>query len=138
MLVPPLIPQPAIEALGVRVPVPLPWLDQPQLNPLSMRPHHHRLAGGIGTVVRPDYLKLAPQRTDSIEQRRQVLDTHRMLDRHGYRLVRHVIDHRQACRRPSNARPDRTRIPSITLRSRKPGGSSVRRSVAIRRFRRLR
>jgi hypothetical protein len=39
---------------------------------VPIRPHHHRLARELRTVVRPDHLRLAPQRADTIKDPRQV------------------------------------------------------------------
>jgi hypothetical protein len=70
-----LISQPAIEALDIGVLIRLARLYQPQLDPLSMRPHHHRLPRDWA-IATPDHLRLAPQRTDRIEHARQVLTAH--------------------------------------------------------------
>ena len=92
MFVQALISQPAVEALDMGVLIPLAGLDQPQLDPLPIRPHRHRLVRELRAVVRADHLRLAPQRTDRIERARQVLTAHRVLHRHRDHLVRRVID----------------------------------------------
>jgi hypothetical protein len=96
VLVQALIPQFAVETFEVGVLVQLSRLDHAQLDPLPMRAHHHHLGVELSAVSRPDDLRLAPQRTDPIEHSGTVIVTHRMLDRHSERLVRRVIDHRQA------------------------------------------
>jgi hypothetical protein len=98
-----LISQPAVEALDIGVLIRLARFYQPQLDPLPMRPHHHRLPRELRAVVRADHLRLAPQRTDRIEHARQVLTAHRVLHGHRDHLVRRVIDHRQALERTSGS-----------------------------------
>ena len=103
MFVQALISQPAVKALDIGALIRLARLDQPQLDPLTMRPHHHRLPRDLRAVVRADHLRLAPQRTGRIEHARQALTAHRVLHGHRDHLVRRIIDHREALEHTSGS-----------------------------------
>lgn len=82
-----LISKSAVEGCKIRFLVRLAWLDQPESDPLAVRPVKHGLADKTGPVVAPNYHGRPSQRTDTVEYARQVIAADRVLDHNPHRLV---------------------------------------------------